>query len=91
MAKPVIWTVDDDADVLRAVERDLRRQLHRRNHAVTEHSLARYGPRREAGQIVSARRGGFLAYVEHLSFGGARNFSHGRKQDAQPGRLFTAT
>src|SRR4051794_36992625 len=26
MAKPVIWTVDDDADVLRAVERDLRRQ-----------------------------------------------------------------
>ena len=25
MAKPVIWTVDDDADVLRAVERDLRR------------------------------------------------------------------
>jgi thioredoxin reductase (NADPH) len=26
MPKPVIWTVDDDADVLRAVERDLRRQ-----------------------------------------------------------------
>jgi thioredoxin reductase (NADPH) len=26
MAKPVIWTVDDDPDVLRAVERDLRRQ-----------------------------------------------------------------
>ena len=25
MAKPVIWTVDDDPDVLRAVERDLRR------------------------------------------------------------------
>ena len=25
MAKPVIWTVDDDADVLRVVERDLRR------------------------------------------------------------------
>jgi len=25
MTKPVIWTVDDDADVLRAVERDLRR------------------------------------------------------------------
>ena len=24
MAKPVIWTVDDDPDVLRAVERDLR-------------------------------------------------------------------
>src|SRR5579883_2577921 len=26
MSKPVIWTVDDDPDVLRAVERDLRRQ-----------------------------------------------------------------
>src|SRR5438045_3543024 len=26
MAKPAIWTVDDDPDVLRAVERDLRRQ-----------------------------------------------------------------
>ncbi|HEX4341837.1 MAG TPA: response regulator, partial [Verrucomicrobiae bacterium] len=26
MAKPVIWTVDDDPDVLRAIERDLRRQ-----------------------------------------------------------------
>src|SRR5882672_5246533 len=25
MSKPVIWTVDDDPDVLRAVERDLRR------------------------------------------------------------------
>src|SRR5580765_6141140 len=25
MAKPVIWTVDDDPDVLRSVERDLRR------------------------------------------------------------------
>src|ERR1700677_1951153 len=24
MAKPVIWTIDDDPDVLRAVERDLR-------------------------------------------------------------------
>jgi len=23
MAKPVIWTVDDDPDLLRAVERDL--------------------------------------------------------------------
>ena len=27
MPKPVIWTVDDDPDVLRAVERDLRRQM----------------------------------------------------------------
>src|SRR5919106_4483713 len=26
MARPVIWTVDDDPEVLRAVERDLRRQ-----------------------------------------------------------------
>src|ERR1041385_7446639 len=26
MSKPVIWTLDDDPDVLRAVERDLRRQ-----------------------------------------------------------------
>src|SRR5687767_3246961 len=26
MAKPVIWTIDDDAAVLRAIERDLRRQ-----------------------------------------------------------------
>ena len=25
MAEPVIWTIDDDPDVLRAVERDLRR------------------------------------------------------------------
>src|SRR5688572_30097468 len=26
MAKPVIWTIDDDPGVLRAIERDLRRQ-----------------------------------------------------------------
>ena len=26
MAKPVIWTVDDHPDVLRTVERDLRRR-----------------------------------------------------------------
>jgi thioredoxin reductase (NADPH) len=26
MPKPIIWTVDDDPDVLRAIERDLRRQ-----------------------------------------------------------------
>jgi thioredoxin reductase (NADPH) len=26
MAKPVIWTIDDDPAVLRAIERDLRRQ-----------------------------------------------------------------
>ncbi len=26
MPKPIIWTIDDDPDVLRAVERDLRRQ-----------------------------------------------------------------
>ena len=26
MSKPIIWTIDDDPDVLRAVERDLRRQ-----------------------------------------------------------------
>ena len=27
MPKPVIWTIDDDPDVLRAVERDLRRRI----------------------------------------------------------------
>jgi len=38
MAKPVIWTVDDDADVLRAVERDLRRQYGNRYKVIAADS-----------------------------------------------------
>src|SRR5437879_4307054 len=30
MAKPIIWTIDDDPAVLRAIERDLRRQFSNR-------------------------------------------------------------
>src|SRR5579859_4886328 len=40
MAKPVIWTVDDDADVLRAVERDLRRQYGDRYKVISADSGA---------------------------------------------------
>jgi thioredoxin reductase (NADPH) len=38
MAKPVIWTVDDDPDVLRAVERDLRRQYGSRYRVISADS-----------------------------------------------------
>ena len=38
MSKPVIWTVDDDPDVLRAVERDLRRQYGARYKVVSADS-----------------------------------------------------
>ena len=38
MAKPVIWTVDDDADVLRAVERDLRRHYGDRYRVISADS-----------------------------------------------------
>src|SRR5712691_3911083 len=38
MAKPVIWTVDDDPDVLRAVERDLRRQYGDRYNVISADS-----------------------------------------------------
>ena len=38
MAKPVIWTVDDDPDVLRAVERDLRRQYGNRYRIIAADS-----------------------------------------------------
>jgi thioredoxin reductase (NADPH) len=38
MAKPVIWTVDDDPDVLRAVERDLRRQYGNRYKVIAADS-----------------------------------------------------
>jgi thioredoxin reductase (NADPH) len=38
MGKPVIWTVDDDPDVLRAVERDLRRQYGARYKVVSADS-----------------------------------------------------
>src|SRR3954470_7568153 len=40
MAKPVIWTVDDDPDVLRAVERDLRRQYGSRYKVISADSGA---------------------------------------------------
>src|SRR4051812_45217674 len=40
MAKPVIWTVDDDPDVLRAVERDLRRQYGARYKVISADSGA---------------------------------------------------
>ncbi len=40
MAKPVIWTVDDDPDVLRAVERDLRRQYGDRYRVISADSGA---------------------------------------------------
>jgi len=38
MAKPVIWTVDDDPDVLRAVERDLRRHYGDRYRVISADS-----------------------------------------------------
>jgi thioredoxin reductase (NADPH) len=38
MAKPVIWTIDDDPDVLRAVERDLRRQYGDRYRVISADS-----------------------------------------------------
>ncbi len=38
MAKPVIWTVDDDPDVLRAVERDLRKQYGDRYRVISADS-----------------------------------------------------
>src|SRR5260221_7530722 len=40
MAKPVIWTVDDDPDVLRAVERDLRREYGNRYRVLAADSGA---------------------------------------------------
>ncbi len=40
MAKPVIWTIDDDPDVLRAVERDLRRQYGGRYKVISADSGA---------------------------------------------------
>ena len=40
MSKPVIWTVDDDPDVLRAVERDLRRQYGDRYKVISADSGA---------------------------------------------------
>jgi thioredoxin reductase (NADPH) len=40
MAKPVIWTVDDDPDVLRAIERDLRRQYGDRYKVISADSGA---------------------------------------------------
>jgi len=40
MAKPVIWTVDDDPDVLRAVERDLRKQYGDRYRIISADSGA---------------------------------------------------
>src|SRR6476646_1284606 len=40
MAKPVIWTVDDDPDVLRAVERDLRRHYSDRYKVISADSGA---------------------------------------------------
>ena len=40
MAKPVIWAVDDDPDVLRAVERDLRRQYGNRYRVMAADSGA---------------------------------------------------
>ncbi len=40
MPKPVIWTVDDDPDVLRAIERDLRRQYGDRYRVISADSGA---------------------------------------------------
>lgn len=40
MGKPVIWTVDDDPDVLRAVERDLRRHYGDRYRVISADSGA---------------------------------------------------
>jgi thioredoxin reductase (NADPH) len=40
MSKPVIWTIDDDPDVLRAVERDLRRQYGDRYKVISADSGA---------------------------------------------------
>ena len=38
MTKPVIWTIDDDPDVLRAVERDLRRHYGDRYRVISADS-----------------------------------------------------
>ena len=38
MAKPVVLTVDDDADVLRSIERDLRRRYADRYRIVSANS-----------------------------------------------------
>jgi thioredoxin reductase (NADPH) len=38
MAKPIIWTVDDDPDVLRAIERDLRRKYGDRYRVISADS-----------------------------------------------------
>src|SRR3954453_23316573 len=40
MSKPVIWTVDDDPDVLRAVERDLLRHYGDRYRVISADSGA---------------------------------------------------
>src|SRR5947199_9079840 len=40
MGKPVIWAIDDDPDVLRAVERDLRRQYGDRYRIISADSGA---------------------------------------------------
>lgn len=40
MPKPVIWTIDDDPDVLRAVERDLRRHYSDRYRVISANSGA---------------------------------------------------
>jgi thioredoxin reductase (NADPH) len=40
MSKPVIWTVDDDPDVLRAIERDLRRHYGDRYRVISADSGA---------------------------------------------------
>ena len=44
MAKPVLLTVDDDAEVLRAVERDLRRHYADRYRVLRAESGVRHSP-----------------------------------------------
>ena len=45
MARPIIWAIDDDPEVLRAVERDLRR------HYGKEYRVMAAFPPAQAGQI----------------------------------------
>ena len=86
MAKPVIFTIDDDPEVLRAIERDLRQGLH--------HFGAR-GPRRIDGHGLQQVPGDQFGQVEGcvgraLGHRGSFGFGDGRQRmlgrDARAGR-----